>query len=58
MSYELVKSKVDRTLAELQFELARCNDVYRLRYLLCEVIAKLDKLEKKADVMVNELEGL
>jgi hypothetical protein len=55
--FEALIKKVEIKLHNFFFELARANDPYRLRYLLCEYVAELDKLEKEADEMVRELEG-
>jgi hypothetical protein len=55
--YDALMKKVQRVLAETQFDLARCNDTYRLRFILCKTVSELDKLEHDADEMVEELEN-
>jgi hypothetical protein len=57
MEYETLMRGTMRAIAKTQDDLSRCHDMYRLAYILCETIAKLDSLEKLADDAVRELEG-
>ena len=56
--FEELIARVRRTQAEFEFELARCEDPYRLQNLLHNHIDTLSNLHRDALSMVKELEEL
>ena len=56
--YEELIARVNRAQAEFAFELARCEDPYRLAHLLLAHCIKVEDLECEAAKMVIELEEL
>lgn len=56
--YDRLKQQLERTLAELQFDLMRCNDLYRLNHLLNEHAKHTEKLAQMSAMEIMELESL
>jgi len=56
--YEELIARVNRSQAEFAFELARCEDPYRLAHLLSVHCIKMGWLQCDANQMVKELEEL
>ena len=56
--YEELIARVNRAQAEFAFELARCEDPYRLQNMLHNHIDTLSNLHRDALSMVKELEEL
>lgn len=54
--FEALLQQVKRAQAEYDFELARCDDPYRLAHILCQFKLRLTMLEGEARQMVKELE--
>ena len=56
--FEELMARVRRWHSEFEFELARCEDPYRLAHLLLAHCIKVEDLECEAAKMVIELEEL
>jgi hypothetical protein len=56
MEFEILIANLRRIKAEMDFDLARCHDVYRLAHLLDMHHREIGKLSDEADELVRELE--
>ena len=56
--YEELIARVNRAQAEFAFELARCEDPYRLAQILTDSAENMGHLFDEANQMVKELEEL
>ena len=54
--FEELMAKIRRRQAEFDFEMSRCEDVYRLERLLCQFQRDMTYLWLNAEGMVKELE--
>jgi hypothetical protein len=55
--FDSLISDVRRCNAEIDFELSRCEDVYRLQTILASHVSRLTNMLSDAEGMVKELEG-
>jgi len=55
--YDQIMHSTERTMAEFQFNLMRCNDMYRLQHLLQKEADELARLSSLAKQEVAALEG-
>jgi len=56
MSYDTLMGGVQRRLADMLFDMARCNDVYRLNQLLRILSEDISTYHCLAKEMVDEIE--
>lgn len=54
--YQALEKKLMRLLAETQFELSRCSDVYRINTIIANLMLKALPLGEEAVDMIKEIE--
>jgi hypothetical protein len=57
MRFDTLMAEIHRAEAEFDFELARCEDPYRLALLTQKFQIKMQSFSHEARMMVEELEG-